>query len=231
MVNAKFATNREGADPEIQLALAYVPASKRSAMAAMWALDAQFAGIVRSTTEPLIGEMRLTWWHDAVTALGTGGAPDEPLLQRLSAVLGGTSADFEALAGMADGWSAVLEPLPLDDLTLRHFAAGRGGALFRQLGVLLDDRPFEALTTAGEGWALVDFAFRCSNRETAERAVAMAWSELESSLAHRWPKPLRPLGMLAALALRDARGGLDTPRRQGAPARLLRMMRHNLTGR
>ena len=43
------------------------------------------------------------------------------------------------------------------------------------------------------------------------------------------PKPLRPLGMLAVLARRDAGRGLPLER-PGSPARVLRAVRHRLTG-
>ena len=217
----------EYSDPEVALAMAYAPAGARPALAALWALDAQFGHVVRSTSEPLIGEMRLTWWHDSILALETAPAPDEPLLQRVQAVLGG--ADLTALAGMAEGWIELLGAMPLEDAVLDNYAARRGGALFGQAARLLgagDD-----VAGAGAGWALVDFAFRCSDRDTAARAIGLARARLAPALARRWSGPARPLGILAHLAWRDARAGLDLPRRQGSPGRMLRAIRHRITGR
>jgi len=215
------------ADPEVALAMAYAPVSARPALAALWALDGQFAHIVRSTSEPLIGEMRLTWWHDSLLALETAPAPDEPLLQRVQAVLGG--ADLAALAGMAEGWIELLGAMPLENDALDIYAARRGGALFGQAARMLgagDD-----VAGAGAGWALVDFAFRCSDRDTAARAIGLAQARMAPAMGRRWSGPARPLGILAHLALRDARAGLERPRRQGAPGRMLRAMRHRITGR
>ena len=215
-------------DPELALALAYAPSAVRPALEALWALDAQFGHVVRSTTEPMIGEIRLTWWHDALLALGNGPAPDEPLLQRVKACLG--EADLPALAGMAEGWSELLEAMPLGDQALESHAERRGGALFRQAAILLGGEAHD-VSAAGRGWALVDFAFRCSDRATAARALAMARAALEPAMALRWPKAARPLGILAHIALRDAKAGCEVPRRQGSPARQLRAIRHLLTGR
>lgn len=47
-------------DPEISLSIAHAPPYARAALGLLWTLDARLADIVRTTTEPLIGEMRLT---------------------------------------------------------------------------------------------------------------------------------------------------------------------------
>jgi len=214
-------------DPEIAMALAYAPAKARPVLEALWALDAQFGHVVRGTTEPLIGEMRLTWWQDAIVALAHGPAPDEPLLQRLKAAL--PDGALGAIAEMAQGWIELLAPLPLETPALDRYAALRGGILFRQCGLVLGTQ--EDVGEAGAGWALVDFAFRCSDRATAERAVALAIARLEPALARRWSPAARPLGIIAHLALRDARAGIAVPPRRGSPGRMLRAIRHRLTGR
>ena len=61
----------------------------------------------------------------------------------------------------------------------------------------------------------------------ARAALAAASRHVEHS---QWPRPLRPLGMLAALARRDLARGPDRRERPGAPARMIRMLRHRLTG-
>ena len=43
------------------LAMTYAPATKRPALEALFALDDTLAGILRTTREPLVGQMRLTW--------------------------------------------------------------------------------------------------------------------------------------------------------------------------
>ena len=63
------------------------------------------------------------------------------------------------------------------------------------------------------------------------RIFAAARLHVEGLFGRRWPSALRPLGMLAALALRDAARGTGRFERQGAPARMLAMARHRLTGK
>ncbi|WOK36966.1 squalene/phytoene synthase family protein [Sphingomonas sp. C3-2] len=218
-------------DPEVLLAATYVPVSARKAWELLFGLDLHLANVVRTTTEPMIGTMRLTWWRDAIEALGQARAPDEPLLQALSAALSPMGLDFARLSDMAEGWVVLLDPMPLAAEALDEHARLRGGSLFAALAVVTGAPEDPRFAQAGEGWALVDFAFRCSDRETAEAALVIARKRLEGTLAMRWPKPMRAVGALAHMALRDAQAGLDAPRRIGSPGRVVRMLRHRLTGR
>lgn len=219
-------------DPEIALALAYVSAAHRAAAEAIFALDAQMGHVVRTTTEPMIGAMRLTWWRDSVEALAEEKEPSEPLLQLLWAQSrGGRGIDPKRLAMLAEGWIALLDPMPLERGSLEEFARLRGGILFTELGSVLGGRDWAPLEMAGRGWALADFAFHCSDQQTATMALELAGASLRDALETRWPVALRPLGMLAQLARRDAQAGFGTERRQGSPARMFRALRYRITGR
>lgn len=205
------------ADPERALSLAYAPSRARPALAALWALDEQLGTIVARTENPAVGQMRLTWWHAALGSLRTE-PPVDPVLVALAGV---EKLDPTRLLPLIDGWEVLLEPLPLGDAPLLDYAHGRGGTLFRVASDLLGGG--EA-AEAGKLWALVDLAFRITDRTTAERALAIA----RTCTPGRLP---RPLAILVALARRDARRGLDRVRRQGSPARIARALLAGLTGR
>lgn len=218
-------------DPEIALSMAYAPAAARPVLETIWMLDAQLGAIVRSTGEPMIGAMRLTWWRDAIEGLEDAPPPAEPLLQRLYATLAGSGQGAGPLADMVEGWMLLLEPMPLSEAVLQDYARLRGGVLFGGLARALGAVEEPMIAEAGAGWALVDFALRCSDGATAQAARALALPMLRRALAARWPRAARPLGMLAHLAMRDAEAGPDARRRPGSPRRMLRMLRHRLTGR
>ena len=196
-------------DPERALSLAYAPASKRDALALLWRLDEQLSVIVARTDNPTVGQMRLTWWDEALRTARTA-RPVDPLLVALAEE---RSIDLETLRPLIDGWEALLDELPLSNEVLDRYASQRGGTLFQAASALLGGGPADE---AGRLWALADLAFRTSDRKTAERALALA-----KDTRHSLP---RPLAMLTALALYDRRRGLDRPRRQGSPARLLRAL-------
>jgi 15-cis-phytoene synthase len=214
------------ADPERALSLAYAPPGLRPALSALWRLDERLANIVAQTGNPALGQMRLTWWHDALVTLQEV-QPVDPLLRELRE----SGLDAQALLPLIDGWEVLLDELPLAEAALERFAQDRGGTLFQAVASLLVPRtPFEAnggLATAGQQWALVDLAFRISDRTTATRAMALARSR---QVNRRWPRKLRALGMLSRLAEKDAQHGLDVGRRQGSPRRIARTLLHALTG-
>lgn len=209
------------------LALSYVPAAHRPALEALWQLDSALAAVLTSGRDPLISQIKLAWWRDALEALDRGGRPPaEPALEAVAAhvlPLGITGAE---LAGMEVGWTLLLTPDPLTLEELDRFAATRGGLLFRYSAHVLGGDGTQA-EAGGEAWALIDLARHSGSEVDAQSAVAAAavrrWG--------RWPSNLRPLGMLAVLAQRDAEPGRPRWEEPGAPGRMLRMLRHRLTGR
>jgi phytoene synthase len=214
-------------DPEIALSLSYAPPARRAGLAALWALDAQLGATLRQAKDPMVARLRLTWWYEALLRLDTAPPPAQPLLATLAATVLPGGLTGQALAAMTDGWEALLVPDPLSDADLLAFAQGRG-RLFALAGRWLDAER-APLAAAGQGWALVDLAEHVRDAETALRARALAAPLLAEALAPRWPMRARALGALAALAERDLRASERAPR--GAPARVLRMLKHRITGR
>jgi 15-cis-phytoene synthase len=205
------------ADPERALSLVYAPAAVRPALALLWRLDELVGSIIARTENPAVGQMRLTWWHDALRTLSIS-RPADPVLVELAAT---PSIDPHALLPLIDGWEVLLEPMPLSDEALIRYAEARGGTLFDAAGTLLSIKG-EQVQAAGRLWALADLAFRLSDRSTAERALRLA-----PAFRGRLPGALAPL---AALAARDVRRGLGKPRRQGSPVRVARALWAGLTG-
>jgi phytoene synthase len=203
-------------DPERLLALAYAPRGARAALAALWRLDERLGEIVARSENPAVGQMQLTWWHEALRALGTQPQVD-PILVEIARA---PTIDPDALLPLIDGWEILLDPLPLPDEALLRFADQRGGTLFRVAARLLGGGEAE---DAGRMWALVDLAFRISDGDTARRAL-----RLSPCATGRLPGPL---AVLAALARLDVWNGLEKPRRQGSPNRVARAMLAGLTGR
>ena len=213
-------------NPDQQLALAYVPLARRPAIEALWALDAALGDVLRSGRNPMVSQIKLAWWREALERLDREPAPPEPVLEAVALHLLPAISGRE-LAELEGGWAVLLEP-ELGDEDLDRYGALRGGALFARSARLLGEA-LEGVDQAGAAWALTDLARHTSNASEANRALAAATKHFAAT-PPRWPVRLRPLGMLAVLAARDAArpGRLERP---GAPARALRMLRHRLTGR
>lgn len=197
-----------------RLALAYGSQAGRARLAAVLALDARLAGILRHSREPMLAQLRFAWWRETLASDPARWPAGEPLLAAISA----HHADPAPLAGLVDGWEAMNGDAPLGEGAFVALAEARAGALAGDHG--------EGCRLA-RAWALADIARSLSHpqeRETATRLARGAdWR------AARLPRGLRPLAVLHALAAQDLRKGLNGDRI--SPSGLLVAMRVGLTGR
>jgi phytoene synthase len=185
--------------------------------------------VVRTTTEPMLGPIRLAWWRERLEELDTGvPAPAEPRLQAVEAILlprGVTGKDCAALEG---GWLRLFDPFPWDAQTAEAIWF-RGNLLFG-LGARIVREPDEQVQAAGALWALVDAARHCSDAKSRAMLLGQARTFARGLGGARFASPLRPLAMLAALAIRDCRR-TEPFEAEGSPGRTAAMLRHRLSGR
>jgi 15-cis-phytoene synthase len=215
-------------NPELELALSYAPPATRSGVAALFALDAALANVLRSTTEPLLGQMRLTWWWEALNALDHGPAPAEPVLKSIAREVVGHGIAGARIAAMIEGWEALLDE-PLDERAIARHGESRGATLFMLAGEILKSAD-DPLAAAGRGWALADLALHVRDEAVARNARARADRALTAAVAMRWSRQGRTLGALARLAAADLALPHGVMPRRGAPRRVARVAWHRLTG-
>jgi len=206
--------------PDYQLAIGYAQRG-RAGIAALFALDDRLAGIVRRASDPLVGQMRLTWWREALEALGHTPPPAEPILQAIADDVVPAGVDPSTLAGMTDGWEALLEEPFSDEAIVRHGV--RGAALFEALATVTGAAD-DDIADAGRGWALADLAVHLTDPGQRDHAAALARPFLQHVLDHRWSRAGRMLGALTLMAQMDLDGTAPT-------IRVARLLRLRLTGR
>ncbi len=212
-------------NPDVALALAKAPEPARAAVQALWALDEALGRVLATGREPMISRIRLAWWREALERLDREPAPREPVLESLTREVLPRGIRGAELAEMEPGWALLPGDQPITREDLEAYAQARGGLLFRYTAHLLGGSG--EVEPAGETWALVDLARHSSEASDVEAALAAA---RERPLPRRWPRALRPLGMLAALARRDLERGPARWEEPGSPPRTARMLRHRLTG-
>lgn len=213
------------AEPERRMILSYAPgAAAGRGLAALLTLDDRLAETVRTTTEPMLGQIRLQWWHDALVRLDTAPPPAEPVLEAVARDVLRDGVTGAAVAEIALAWQAVLQE-ELDAAALKAFAQ-RGARLFELAGQLAGAGAGDPLALAGEGWALADLAGGLSDRGEAAAARMIAEQALAEACAVKWSRNGRALGAMAHLARLDLAG---VP--FGAPRRTGRALWHRLTGR
>lgn len=211
--------------PLVTLASAYGDAQMRSWCHALFAFDAQIAGIVLQAREPMLAQIRLQWWHDVIGQPVTQRPSANPVLAAL-APIEAQGLDLQpALGPVIRGWEAALDLQ--DAAAIDAFAAGRG-ELLTAFHPLAPQASREDLLRIGSAWALWDMAR--FHRRTAEIDAAIRGIDA-GALGHiRLPRKLRPLSIIArAVRLDITGGGMDRP--WGGPGVFLGLVWHGLTGR
>ena len=189
--------------------------------ALVFALDNECAHISRIAREPVMAQIRLAWWRDALKSENLPPEHRTEMTQAIRALPDFTAIQRHLVASI-DGW----EELIVDDGTdrqgmLDRYARGRGGGLFGALS----PNVAEASGKAGCLWALWDLAGHAGDGALAEAAIEMA-AGLDGN-----PRGLPPmLRMMAGVAAEDI------GKRRGAPARLtpglyFRLLRIQFFGR
>lgn len=215
---------------EWQLILSYAAADRRASLDALLALDRTLGDVLRATSEPMLAQMRFTWWHESLTRLDTAPPPAMPLLQTLATDVLPLGISGAALASLVEGWEALIEGEPTDPAVRAAFARGRGSAWFGLAASALGAND-PRLDAVGRGWALADLSRRVTDRDAAAAASEEARGDLATAFRHRWPARLRALSALAVQAAMDLRTPVDQPLPAATPRRVARLGWHRLTGR
>ena len=193
-----------------------MPAARRDAFAALFAIDLAMGDVVARSTEPALGRIKLAWWREQLQALDEAPPPAEPRLRAAAAHLLPLGVSGAALAELETGWATLLDP-DVDSALV----AERGAALFRIGGQLLgshDDK-------LGEAGAL--YALASVGRRGVPELFEPARERLDLVRGHRFKRPVRALTMLARAAARD----LDLTEPEGSRGRALAMLAHRWSGR
>ena len=217
-------------DPERALILTYAPEKGRAALAALLALDDALSLLLRSTTQPAVGQLRLAWWREALVRLDSQPPPAEPVLQGLAAHVLPLGISGASLVPIVHGWEVLIEEDALEDDALTGFGEGRG-RLFEVAGKALDAGFGDPLVEAGRGWAIADLARNLGTAKEAAAARALAEPLLQAAAARRWSRNGRALGALAHRARLDFALEHGAPAPIGAPRRVIRLLWHRLSGR
>ena len=188
----------------------------------MWRLDLAFADLVSTTSDPILGAIRMAWWRERLEELDQGGPPPaEPRLQAVARALLPRGVSGKSLSQLEDGWLPLLQPFPWG-VEIAQGLALRGRQLFGIGAQLLGGAPSEA-EAAGALWSLADGGRHCSDPASRAMLEREARSAL-AGLARKTSRRLRPMTVLAAVAAADLLSG-DKPL-----ARLAAALRHRAFG-
>ena len=215
-------------EPLYRLIIAYAKRADRERFVLLFALDSRFGEIIRSTSEILIGQMRLTWWRDILTKSAADRPAGEPLVEQIN-LLEKKGADLTPLLTLLDGWEAMLEDFPWQDREFDNYAMARGSGLFG-FGSPGNSALSEGQAALAQAWALWDFARHCSDAAMRESAFARCRAIVAEHPDVRFDRSGRPLSILCKLMLRDVRKG-QLAADLYSPASAARIIWHGIAGR
>lgn len=184
----------------------------RSRLIALLALDLELARIPHTVSEPLLGQIRLQWWRDAITEARQGRPPAHPVAQALAetGAAGAFSEDgIEMLIAAYDGEAGSAD-------SIEQQGAAHGALALDALGVD-DERTRLAARHVGSAWALV------VAMQTGVLAAAMSplLDHLASAAQQRTVRAARPALLPRALV----QAYLNRPQARLTPlGRQLRLM-------
>lgn len=203
-------------DPDRYLCAQFAPPDKRPALLALTAFGAEVADIPSRVTDPTMGQLRVSWWRDALERIAAD-PPAHPVVEALASVW--RSELGPRCQSVLDACEIRFADSDSRDDPSPRIAAYTQQAWLAALGV--DDVAADAAALdAGAAWALTRGSPTPEASDAAEdhlRRVREKWREI--------PKAALPAllpGAIAAAVIRRARRGKRPPGRVRKQMTLLR---------
>ncbi len=127
-------------DPERYWACLFSPASHRGALAALYAFNLEIARTRDLVSEPMIGEIRLQWWREALTGERADEAQAHPIAAPLVAAINRYRLPLKPLLDLIDARVFDLYDDAMPTLThLEAYCGETASAVFRLADLILAD--------------------------------------------------------------------------------------------
>jgi phytoene/squalene synthetase len=135
----------ERADPDRFLAALAAPPEARPVLLPLYAFNVEVSRAPWVTQEPMIAEMRLQWWRDALEEIAAGKPPRaHEVVTELAPILDGQAAATLDSTVAARRWDIYKDPFEDDAHLAEYLDATAGGLMWaaaRALGAPSDTEP------------------------------------------------------------------------------------------
>ncbi len=147
-------------DRDRYLATLFAPEPARQALMALYAFDADVARVPERVSEPMLGEIRLQWWRDALETLDRGGVTGNPVADSLGEAMRRCALPKPLLLSLVDARAFDLsgEAMP-DGPALKAYLQKTAGTPFAIAGRIIaggriDSALERVAAQAGFAWGL-----------------------------------------------------------------------------
>lgn len=126
-------------DRERYTASLYAPENKRNALLALYAFNIEIARIRDLTNEPMVGEMRLLWWRDAIVGGSSTETAGHPIAEVLCGAISDNGLPVAAFENMIEArrFDLYNDPMPSRN-DLEGYCGETAGALIQLSALVLD---------------------------------------------------------------------------------------------
>ncbi|MEE8253891.1 MAG: squalene/phytoene synthase family protein [Hyphomicrobium sp.] len=147
-------------EPDRYLAALLAPRAARADLIALAAFLGEVARIPLTGSEPMIGEIRLQWWRDALVNLLGGTATGSPIADTVGAAIRSRALPEALFMSIIDARSRDLDPqAPLSSTVVDTYFNDTEGAAFQLAGHVLgvNEQPGvpELMSAAGQAYGRV----------------------------------------------------------------------------
>lgn len=212
-------------DPDRYIAALFAPAEKRAHLFALYALNHELGHIAEAVREPMMAEIRLQWWRDALVEARAGKPRGHEVLQGMAQAFAVAEIPQDALDAMIDARALDVGSETFADMAaLEAYAGATSGGLMRIGAAILGAAADDIAREAGIAYALTGI-LRAVPFQAARRKLFLPLDVLKAEsldpedifAAREIPKLKR---VFAAIAER-ARGHLANARRMAKPGNAL----------
>jgi len=144
-------------DPERWLSSRFIAdPDKRADVVAIYAYDHELGRAPKVASNPLLGEIRLTWWREVLDeAYGGREVRHHPTARALARAIERRQLPRGPLETMIDARYRELDPAPMNLDDALEWAEGTGGAAAEAAALVLDAHAvLPRLRSAGKAWSI-----------------------------------------------------------------------------
>jgi len=129
----------------------FAPSDIREHLFAFLAFNIELSRIRETVSEPMLGDIRLQWWREAISGLERRSPKSHPVIEALDFTNRRRPIDFSLMQDMVDVRARDLDPTPISSIDeLMAYADGTGGALHRLMMPLTGFESSEGMDAAGQ---------------------------------------------------------------------------------
>jgi len=126
------------ADHDRYLSTLLAPAARRDSLMVLYAFNVEIARVSEVVSEPMLGEIRLQWWREALEAIANGQASGHEVALAIDTLHRVSPFPLALCRQLIDARARDLSDEPFADMeALQDYAAGTSGSLMRMAGQLL----------------------------------------------------------------------------------------------